>query len=70
MIRIVLVLLIVFLLLGLARKLIAPAAKQQRGTGEKLVKCYYCGVYISEASAVSGGNVYFCSDNHRALSQG
>ncbi|MEX2524964.1 MAG: PP0621 family protein [Gammaproteobacteria bacterium] len=65
MIRIVVVLLIVFLLVAIARKLVTPAAKGKAMGGEKLVQCRYCGVYITEASAVSAGGNYFCSTDHQ-----
>lgn len=65
MIRIVFVLLIVLLVVVLARKLVAPAGKTKMIEGEKLVQCRYCGVYIAEASAVSAGDYYFCSIDHK-----
>lgn len=65
MIRIVFVLVIVFLLIVLVRKLVAPAGKTKVIEGEKLVQCRYCGVYIAEASAITGGDYYFCSVDHK-----
>lgn len=65
MIRIAIVLLIVFLLVALARKLVSPAAKTKAIDGEKLVQCRYCGIYITEASAVSADGNYFCSTDHQ-----
>ncbi len=65
MIRIAIVLLIVFLLVALARKLISPNAERKAIDGEKLVRCRYCGVYITEGSAVSSDGNYFCSSDHQ-----
>lgn len=69
MIRIVLVLLLVFFVAGIARKLLTPAtAGKDDGTGEKLVQCDQCGVYITELSAVANGSRYYCSEEHRQRS--
>jgi len=69
MIRIVLVLLLVFFIAGLARKLLArTAASDDDGTGEKLVKCGHCGVYITESTALAEDGRYYCSEEHRQRS--
>ncbi len=33
-------------------------------SGEKMVQCEHCGVYVSESECVKRGGHYFCSDDH------
>ncbi len=33
-------------------------------SGEKMVQCEHCGVYVSESECVKKGGHYFCSDDH------
>jgi len=65
MIRIAIVLLIVFLLIVLVRRLVSPVTKTKAIEGEKLVQCRYCGIYVAEESAFSGNGSWFCSADHR-----
>lgn len=36
---------------------------------EKMVRCGHCGLYLPQSEAVSAGDRYFCSDEHRRLAQ-
>ncbi|MCD6268786.1 MAG: hypothetical protein J7J71_01470 [Deltaproteobacteria bacterium] len=42
-----------------------PESRNQQGSGEKMVKCLECGLYVPENEALAGGRSYpgsyFCS---------
>lgn len=66
MIRILAVLLILFLLVGAIRKLTGTRDEPDKRPVAKLVKCDHCGVYISQATAISDGSAHYCSEQHRS----
>lgn len=71
MIRIVFVLVAVFLLIVFIRRLVAPASKSGAvAPGEELVRCRYCGMYVTKESAVTAGEHYFCSSEHKDSLEG
>ncbi len=37
--------------------------------GGAMVRCQYCGVYVSKADAVEVNEHYFCCEEHQRLSQ-
>lgn len=50
---------------ALAAKGRASGAAPKQRAGERMVPCSHCGINLPESEALTAGERYFCSDEHR-----
>jgi uncharacterized protein len=65
MIRLLVIIIVIGMLLGIARRLMRTRSRKQVEVAKQLVKCANCGVYVTKESAIIDGDRYYCTEKHR-----
>lgn len=74
LLRIILILLAIWLIAGVVRRMLRQRNGQSRRRSRELdahsmVRCAHCGLHIPETEALRDGELFFCSTEHRLENQ-